>query len=56
MLILVRSDGKSTRNIHMNQALSAYRPAFKRSRPQSNALDSRHERQTLRQTFVMTSF
>ena len=56
MHILVRSDGESTRNIHMNQALSAHQAAVKRSRPQSKALDSRHERQTVRQTFVMASF
>jgi hypothetical protein len=56
MHILVRSGRASTRNNHMNQALGAYRPAFKRSRPQSKAPDSRHERQTLRQTFVMASF
>ena len=54
MLILVRSDGESTRNIHMNQALRSHQAAFKRSRPQSKALDSRRERQTLRQTFVMS--
>ena len=56
MLILVRSGRESTRNIHMNQALGAHSTAFKRSPPQSKAPDSRRERQTLRQTFVMASF
>ena len=54
MPILVRSSRESTRNIHMNQALGAQSTAFKRSWPQSKAPDSRHECQTLRQTFMMS--
>ena len=56
MHVLVRSDRESTRNIHMNQGLTAQSTALKRSQSQSKALDSRHECQKLRQTFVMFSF
>ena len=43
----------STRNIHMNQALTAHWTAINRSHSHSKALDSRHELQKLRQEFVM---
>ena len=43
----------STRNIHMNQALTAHWTAIKRSHSHSKALDYRHELQKLRQEFVM---
>lgn len=56
MPILVCGLSEPTRNIHMNQALGAHHRVIKRSRPQSKALDSRLERQKLRQTFVMFSF
>jgi len=40
----------------MNQALGAHWSVIKRSQPQSKAPDSRHERQKLRQTFVVFAF
>ena len=56
MPFLVCGLGASTRNIHMNQGLRAQWGALKRSRPQSKALDSRHDRQKLRQKIVMFLF
>lgn len=53
MPFLVYGLGASTRNIHMNQGLRAQRSALKRSQPQSKALDSRRDRQKLRQTIAM---
>jgi hypothetical protein len=46
-------ESASTRNIHMNQALTAHWAAINRSHSPSKAPDSRHERQKPRQTFVM---
>lgn len=47
-------EGASTRNIQQNQALSTSSSAFKRRQTKSNAPDTHHERQKLRQKFAMS--
>ena len=56
MPILVCGLSEPTRNIHMNQGLTAQWTALKRRQTQPLAPDSLHQRQKLRQTPVMFPF